>query len=209
MASKKIKRVTAKEWEGLNIEPGEIPDNLTDQQILFCYKYLLTREWGRFNATKAAEDAGYSKATARNQASRLLANANIKTFIGLILRRQLVGIKDKIKHDIIEKAIAIVTADLKDYVTKDGKAAFKDWKGVDSRPVKSVKSTPTANGIKWEIELHDPKQWADLLDKFMDIADGYDLKVKVESASDVAKMTDEQIEERLKQMKSEDVIKGG
>lgn len=49
---------------------------LTPKQKEFCRQYLLLR-----NGTKAAEAAGYSKKTANEQASRLLANVNIKAAI--------------------------------------------------------------------------------------------------------------------------------
>ena len=50
--------------------------NLTPKQLLFCMEYLKD-----FNGTQAAIRAGYSKKTANEQASRLLANVNIQNQI--------------------------------------------------------------------------------------------------------------------------------
>lgn len=50
--------------------------NLTPKQRLFCLEYLKD-----FNGTQAAVRAGYSKKTANEQASRLLANVNIQNYI--------------------------------------------------------------------------------------------------------------------------------
>lgn len=50
--------------------------NLTPKQLRFCLEYLKD-----FNGTQAAIRAGYSKKTANEQASRLLANVNIQNQI--------------------------------------------------------------------------------------------------------------------------------
>lgn len=50
--------------------------NLTPKQRLFCLEYLKD-----FNGTQAAIRAGYSKKTANEQASRMLANVNIQKII--------------------------------------------------------------------------------------------------------------------------------
>lgn len=50
--------------------------NLTPKQLKFCLEYLKD-----FNGTQAAIRAGYSKKTANEQASRLLANVNIQNQI--------------------------------------------------------------------------------------------------------------------------------
>lgn len=50
--------------------------NLTPKQLRFCIEYLKD-----FNGTQAAIRSGYSKKTANEQASRLLANVNIQNQI--------------------------------------------------------------------------------------------------------------------------------
>lgn len=50
--------------------------NLNDKQKKFCREYVKD-----FNGTQSAIRAGYSKKTANEQASRLLANVNIQTFL--------------------------------------------------------------------------------------------------------------------------------
>lgn len=47
-------------------------EKLTDKQEMFCREYIID-----LNASQAAIRAGYSKATAKEQASRLLTNVNI------------------------------------------------------------------------------------------------------------------------------------
>lgn len=49
---------------------------LTDKQRRFCEEYIID-----FNGTQAAIRAGYSKNTANEQASRMLANVNIQGYL--------------------------------------------------------------------------------------------------------------------------------
>ena len=51
-------------------------NTLTDKQEAFCYAYVELN-----NGTQAAIKAGYSKKTAREQASRLLSKVNIRSKI--------------------------------------------------------------------------------------------------------------------------------
>lgn len=52
---------------------------LTDKQEKFCQEYLID-----LNGTQAAIRAGYSKNTANEQATRLLANVSIQTYLNEI-----------------------------------------------------------------------------------------------------------------------------
>ena len=67
--------------------------NLTPKQISFCQEYLKD-----FNGTQAAIRAGYSKKTANEQASRLLANVNIsnylKNFSSIIEKNNIMDIQE-------------------------------------------------------------------------------------------------------------------
>lgn len=55
----------------------EIPEKrLTEKQEAFCQSYLID-----FNGARAARDAGYSVDSAKEEASRLLTNANIQNRI--------------------------------------------------------------------------------------------------------------------------------
>lgn len=49
-------------------------DELNAKQLMFCKEYLVD-----LNATQAAIRAGYSESTAKEQASRLLTNVNVKS----------------------------------------------------------------------------------------------------------------------------------
>ena len=76
-----------------------MPKKLTAKHELFVENYIKTK-----NATKAAIAAGFSEASARNQASRLMTNVHIKEAIGLKL--------DIIKGDV-EISTKSVLAELK------------------------------------------------------------------------------------------------
>jgi phage terminase small subunit len=52
------------------------PDELNDQVIRFCDNYLI-----HFNASRAAEQAGYSAKTAAQQASRLLTKVKVQEYL--------------------------------------------------------------------------------------------------------------------------------
>jgi phage terminase small subunit len=54
---------------------------MNDKQIRFCEEYLID-----FNATQAAIRAGYSRKTANEQASRLLANVNVSTHLSAMMQ---------------------------------------------------------------------------------------------------------------------------
>lgn len=58
-------------------------ENLTPKQVRFCEEYLVD-----LNGTQAAMRAGYSKKTANEQSSRLLANVNVSAYIGKLRDEQ-------------------------------------------------------------------------------------------------------------------------
>jgi phage terminase small subunit len=68
------------EVEGDAPENETPKDSLTPKQAMFCEEYLKD-----CNATQAAERAGYSKATARAQGSRLLTNGNVRARINELM----------------------------------------------------------------------------------------------------------------------------
>lgn len=86
---------------------------LTDKQELFAREYLKD-----LNATQAAIRAGYSEKTANEQASRLLANVNIQSFVaGLKAERvEQVGIDAAY---VLRRLVEIDQMDVLDIVKDD------------------------------------------------------------------------------------------
>lgn len=87
---------------------------LDDQQKLFYDRYLL-----HFNGTKAAEEAGYSKKTAAQQASRLLRNVNGQSY--LAEKREKLAQKEELNQEMVLREYArIGFSDIRKYYNADG-----------------------------------------------------------------------------------------
>lgn len=71
---------------------------LTDKQELFCQQYLVD-----LNATQAAIRAGYSKKTANEQGSRLLANVSVSARLAVLQEKRLKKIE--VDQDYVLKTI--------------------------------------------------------------------------------------------------------
>src|ERR1044072_1639407 len=87
---------------------------LSDKQIRFCNEYLVD-----FNATQAAIRAGYSKKTANEQASRLLTNVSIKTYIDERKQQHISKIDYSIERTLTEIA-RLAFQDARKYFKEDG-----------------------------------------------------------------------------------------
>ena len=73
---------------------------LEEKQKMFCKEYLVD-----FNGTQAAIRAGYSKKTANEQASRLLAKVNVQTYLKHLIEKRNERTKitqDEVIADIIK-----------------------------------------------------------------------------------------------------------
>lgn len=73
---------------------------LEEKQKMFCKEYLVD-----FNGTQAAIRAGYSKKTANEQASRLLAKVNVQTYLKQLIEKRNERTKitqDEVIADIIK-----------------------------------------------------------------------------------------------------------
>ena len=73
---------------------------LEEKQKMFCKEYLVD-----FNGTQAAIRAGYSKKTANEQASRLLAKVNVQTYLKKLIEKRNERTKitqDEVIADIIK-----------------------------------------------------------------------------------------------------------
>jgi len=126
-------------------------DSLPARQQELVRQYLID-----FNQTKAAERAGYSSKTARQQASQLFAKLNIRQAVGELVEQK-TGLT---KMTLLEEMAAIAMLDPGDYfeVDKTGSVSLKttnDMTRTQRLAIESVKSTPGQFGTSREIKLRD------------------------------------------------------
>lgn len=112
---------------------------LTPKQEEFCQQYIID-----FNGTRAAEDAKYSKRSARVTACKLLTKANILKRITELLKDR--SERTKVTQDMVIKELAILAfSDMADYVDiqKDTGSirakSFEEMREGKSRVVKTIK----------------------------------------------------------------------
>jgi len=149
---------------------------LNDKQKLFALEYMVDR-----NATKAAERAGYSKKTAKQQGSRLLSNVDIQALIQGSHQKR--AEKLEITTDRVVQEIAMVAfanmglvcdwdeeGNLKltarDSMSPEGLAALNMIQKVDTYAEGEVAST------KLSFKLNDKLKALELLTKYLGILDG-------------------------------------
>ena len=107
---------------------------LNEKQKQFCEEYIID-----LNGTQAAIRAGYSKKTANEQASRLLAKVNVQTYLKQLIEKRNERTKitqDEVIADIIEvknrcmQKVAVLTYDKeeKDYVQVTDENGEGVWK---------------------------------------------------------------------------------
>jgi len=89
-------------------------DNLNRRQQKFCVEYIKTG-----NGAKAAINAGYSARTAKNQASRLLTNVNVKAYVSKLKKEAIE--RNKIELDeVVSILSSLVRFDVADLYNQDG-----------------------------------------------------------------------------------------
>lgn len=138
---------------------------LTPKQQKFVAEYLID-----LNATQAAIRAGYSAKTAKEQAARLLTNANIAA--ELEKRRGKIQKKLEITQEsIITELAAIAFANGADYakVVGNGVSGYVEFTPTDQLDPMKLKAIA---GIKesqsgMEVKLHDKLRAIELLDKYL------------------------------------------
>lgn len=108
------------------------------RQEEFCQQYVID-----YHGTKAAIKAGYSKKTANEQASRLLANVNIKERIAKLQEEK--AERNKLKaDDIIQELRALGFWSINDFIKKGN--LIKDISRLDrsmAKPVIGIKTKET------------------------------------------------------------------
>ncbi|HUJ08606.1 MAG TPA: terminase small subunit [Verrucomicrobiae bacterium] len=125
---------------------------LAPRQRIFADEWLRT-----FNATKAAQTAGYSEKTADVQGSRLLRNVKVEAFIEAKLRELQIA-----PDEILARFSAQARANLTECIGPDGKIDPDKVKALGSL-VKSYRE-PTAKGGA-QVELYDAQRALELLGK--------------------------------------------
>jgi phage terminase small subunit len=128
---------------------------LNDRQILFCRHYART-----LNATESYKLAGYdvvSDDTARSNASRLLANANVKAYLSQITEIDEVSIIGAVASIAFTPITDILQWDGAQLVVKQSEA----WSARAKLAVKKFKFKQTFNkdgdltSVDAEVEMHD------------------------------------------------------
>ncbi|MGF7219078.1 phage terminase small subunit [Spirosoma lacussanchae] len=186
------------------LEPSSVKpwhDGLTDKQRRFVEEYCV--DW---NGTQAATRAGYSPATANEQASRLLANVNIRAAVDTYL--------DDLSMTAAEAVLKLTRwgrGSIEPFLTAGG---HLDLSTEDARAnlhlIKKSKITtrverglpdteqPDADIITVEIELHDAKDAVKtILDVRGKLIRRHELTGKdgqpIQHQHDYSNMTDEQL----------------
>lgn len=145
-------------------------EKLNPKYKKFCEEYVID-----FNGTQAATRAGYSKKTANEQASRLLANVNIQNYISelqLKLRE-----KTEISAEMVIQELAkIGFANVQDFV--NGGNSILELKYLDRDKVAAVSGVETEvtdyNGIlttKTKLKFHNKIAALEGLGKHLGIFD--------------------------------------
>lgn len=157
---------------------------LTPKQQKFVAEYLID-----LNATQAAIRAGYSAKTAKEQAARLLTNANIAA--ELEKRRGKIEKKLEISQEqIIAELAAIALSNGADYakVIGDGVSSYVEFTPTDQLDPMKLKAIASIeesqNGMK--VKTHDKLRAIELLGKFMDWFDQQKEETETSLADNIA-----------------------
>lgn len=114
---------------------------LTEQQKKFCREYMKD-----FNGAQSAIRAGYSQRAAKEQASRLLTNANVAIFLAS-LKAQASEAHKGLADIIVAELIKLGFSDIKNFLDSDN--TIKDISQLSSELtacVESIKKTETEFG---------------------------------------------------------------
>lgn len=161
------------------------PDDLNESQKAFCRHYVY--DW---NGTRAAIKAGYSKNSAPQQASRLLSNDNIKSYINSIKHNleELTGISRlKVAKEYAKLAFTSIAKfhnswiDKKDFdkLTSNQKAAIES---IETRTHKYTDYSVDEEGQEVEVQqikvkLFDKVRALEAISRML----GYDAPIKVQA----------------------------
>lgn len=108
-------------------------DGLTSRQARFVEEY--PKDW---NGTKAAIRAGYSKSTARMQASRLLTNENIASRVREAQAQMISRVKVE-QDDVLKELLIVLKSNVSDFQISEGNQ-LTTREGVSDDAMKAVSS---------------------------------------------------------------------
>lgn len=145
---------------------------LTEKENLFCLAY--TGE-AKFNATKAAQIAGYSEHTATEIGHENLIKPHIKNRNRELTEQRLKDAGYQVDR-IIKEIVDIAFADITQFQNKEGKIEIDSQKQ-PTAAIKEIKQHillgDEKKGIKTvEIKLHDKKWALEMLSKLLDMKSG-------------------------------------
>lgn len=149
---------------------------LTDKQAAFCIQYLID-----FNASGAAERAGYSKKTAGSQGHRLLKNVEVQAHLSKLVGEKLAAAEVS-ADQVLGWWRDIATADIGRFlrlnemgkVEIDEEALLKNTHIISEFTQDDVGTTPMGKKItRTRVKLHDRKVGIEALSKYFKLyADG-------------------------------------
>lgn len=154
--------------------------DLTEKQEAFCQSYLID-----FNGARAAREAGYSEDSARQEASRLLTNANIQARIHEL--REATGKAFNITRERIAQELArIGFMDIRNIFDENGQLKSpENWSDEEAAAIAGLETEQTFEWIDKEkiwtgylkkVKLTDKRAALDSLAKLM----GYNEPYKME-----------------------------
>lgn len=138
---------------------------MTSKQKTFCDEYLID-----LNATQAAIRAGYSPKSAKEQGSRLLTNANVRTHIdkSLAERSKRTGVN---ADRVIQELAKLAFVNAPDVVDTQNATVRSDASKDDTAAIASVKvkitQGETSDTVEREIRLTDKIKALELLGKHL------------------------------------------
>ena len=124
---------------------------MNKKQERFVEEYLID-----LNGTQAAIRAGYSPKTANEQASRMLANVNIRAHIkkAMAERSRRTGIN---QDRVLMELAKIGFVNISDVVDPETAKILPDAKEEDLACIQSIKVKPTEWGTEREVKMYDKK----------------------------------------------------
>lgn len=170
---------------------------LSEKQKKFCEEYCL--DW---NGTKAAIRAGYSEESAKEQASRLLTNDNIQTYIQSIKNdlEFLCGISRRMVMEEHKKLAFSSIAHLHNtwIERKEFEELTEDQKSCIAEITTQVKKYTPKDAPAYEVEfvklkLYDKQKALDSISKML----GYDAAIKIEQKTIVEPTLTESEKQRI------------
>ena len=138
---------------------------LTEKEKLFIKYYPKLK----FNGTKSAIAAGYSKKTANRIASQLLTKLDIQKAIKKNIDNRLARI-DLSQESILSELKKVGFSDIKDYINIDSKGmTLKDLDYVDTSAISSIKVTKFKKTTNIDLKMYNKLHSLELLGKHFDM----------------------------------------